>query len=80
MNEGGARGILAGKVKLGGEASVTAGPVGRDASAETDVTLKVRDFELFRFPRPLCGHLSRRLNHPTRQQSKEANLWKRARG
>ena len=40
MNEGGARGILAGKVKLGGEASVAVGPVGRDASAETDVTLR----------------------------------------
>ena len=40
MNEGGARGILAGKVKLGGEASVAAGPVGRDTSAETDVTLR----------------------------------------
>jgi SH3 domain-containing YSC84-like protein 1 len=40
MNEGGARGILAGKVKLGGDASIAAGPVGRDASAETDVTLR----------------------------------------
>src|ERR1700756_4941763 len=40
MNEGGSRGILAGKVKLGGDASVAAGPVGRDASAETDVTLR----------------------------------------
>jgi len=40
MNEGGARGILAGKVKLGGDASVAAGPVGREASAETDVTLR----------------------------------------
>jgi len=40
MNEGGARGILAGKVKLGGEASIAAGPVGRDVSAETDVTLR----------------------------------------
>ena len=40
MNESGARGILAGKVKLGGDASVSAGPVGRDASAETDVTLR----------------------------------------
>jgi SH3 domain-containing YSC84-like protein 1 len=38
MNEDGARGILAGKVKLGGDASAAAGPVGRDASAETDVT------------------------------------------
>jgi lipid-binding SYLF domain-containing protein len=40
MNEGGARGILSGKVKLGGDASVAAGPVGRNASAETDVTLR----------------------------------------
>jgi len=40
MNERGARGILAGKVKLGGDASISAGPVGRDASAETDVTLR----------------------------------------
>src|ERR1700674_62733 len=35
MNESGARGILASKVKLGGDASVAAGPVGRDASADT---------------------------------------------
>ena len=40
MNEAGARGILAGKVKLGGDASIAAGPVGREASAETDVTLR----------------------------------------
>jgi lipid-binding SYLF domain-containing protein len=40
MNESGARGILASKVKLGGEASVAAGPVGRDSSAETDATLR----------------------------------------
>jgi lipid-binding SYLF domain-containing protein len=40
MNESGARGILAGKVKLGGDASVAAGPVGRNTSAETDVTLR----------------------------------------
>src|ERR1700730_5557996 len=40
MNERGASGILASKVKLGGEASVAAGPVGRDASAESDATLR----------------------------------------
>src|ERR1700747_1013236 len=33
MNESGARGILASKVKLGADASVAAGPVGRDSSA-----------------------------------------------
>jgi SH3 domain-containing YSC84-like protein 1 len=40
MNDRGASGILASKVKLGGDASVAAGPVGRDASADTDVTLR----------------------------------------
>src|ERR1035437_2620425 len=40
MNERGARGILASKVKLGGDASAAAGPVGRDSSAETDATLR----------------------------------------
>jgi lipid-binding SYLF domain-containing protein len=40
MNERGARGILASKVKLGADASVAAGPVGRDSSAETDASLR----------------------------------------
>jgi lipid-binding SYLF domain-containing protein len=40
MNESGANGILRSKVKLGGDASVAAGPVGRNASAETDATLR----------------------------------------
>jgi SH3 domain-containing YSC84-like protein 1 len=40
MNDRGANAILSSKVKLGGEASAAAGPVGRDASAETDVTMR----------------------------------------
>jgi SH3 domain-containing YSC84-like protein 1 len=40
MNDRGANGILSSKVKLGGDASVAAGPVGRSASAESDVTLR----------------------------------------
>src|SRR6516162_988704 len=40
MNDRGASGILSSKVKLGGDASVAAGPVGREASAETDVTMR----------------------------------------
>jgi lipid-binding SYLF domain-containing protein len=35
-----ANGILTSKVKLGGDASAAAGPVGRSASAETDATLR----------------------------------------
>src|ERR1700685_2637254 len=40
MNDRGANGILSSKVKLGGDASVAAGPVGRDASAETDISMR----------------------------------------
>jgi lipid-binding SYLF domain-containing protein len=40
MNERGASSILNSKVKLGGDASVAAGPVGRDASADTDAFMR----------------------------------------
>src|SRR5271163_1013107 len=40
MNERAASGILVSKVKLGGDASAAAGPVGRSASAETDATIR----------------------------------------
>lgn len=40
MNESGAKSVLSSKVKLGADASVAAGPVGRAASAETDIVLK----------------------------------------
>jgi lipid-binding SYLF domain-containing protein len=40
MNSGSASSILTSKVKLGADASAAAGPVGRTASAETDVTMR----------------------------------------
>ena len=40
MNEKGAESVMSSKVKLGADASVAAGPVGRTASAETDVVMK----------------------------------------
>src|SRR5271154_6849909 len=40
MNERGASSILSSKVKLGADASIAAGPVGRDASADTDAYLR----------------------------------------
>src|SRR5882672_3416990 len=40
MNESGTNSVMSSKVKLGADASATAGPVGRNASAETDVVLK----------------------------------------
>src|SRR5271168_718392 len=40
MNNAGAHSILESKVKLGGDASVAAGPVGRDAAANTDAYMR----------------------------------------
>jgi lipid-binding SYLF domain-containing protein len=40
MNDRGANSILDSQVKLGGDASVAAGPVGRDASADTDAYMR----------------------------------------
>ena len=40
MSPRSANSILTSKVKLGGDASAAAGPVGRTASAETDVTMR----------------------------------------
>ncbi len=40
MNHRGASSILESKVKLGGDASVAAGPVGRDAAANTDAYMR----------------------------------------
>ena len=39
MNEKGAKSVMSSKVKLGGEASIAAGPVGRTSSAETDAAM-----------------------------------------
>src|SRR5260370_40681010 len=40
MTPRGARALLSSKVKLGADASAAAGPKGRNASAETDVTMR----------------------------------------
>ncbi len=40
MNDRGASSILSSKVKLGGDASIAAGPLGRDASADTDAYMR----------------------------------------
>jgi SH3 domain-containing YSC84-like protein 1 len=70
MNDSGARGILAGKVKLGGDASIAAGPVGRNASAETDITLRSEILSYSR-SRGVFGGLS--LEGSTIRPDNEAN-------
>ena len=48
MNPRAASSILTSKVKLGADASVAAGPVGRNVSAETDVTMHAEVFSYSR--------------------------------
>jgi lipid-binding SYLF domain-containing protein len=40
MNDDGARSVMKGRAKLGADASVAAGPVGRDAEASTSATMQ----------------------------------------
>jgi SH3 domain-containing YSC84-like protein 1 len=40
MNERGARAILSGKFKIGGDAAASAGPVGRDSQANLDIYMR----------------------------------------
>lgn len=40
MNDKGLQDLMSSNVKLGGEASVAAGPIGRQAEASTDITMK----------------------------------------
>lgn len=42
MNDGGARAVMKGKAKLGADASVAAGPVGRDAEASTNASMNAQ--------------------------------------
>ena len=39
MNDGGMKHLLSDKFTLGGDASVAAGPIGRDATAQTDAEM-----------------------------------------
>jgi lipid-binding SYLF domain-containing protein len=40
MNEGGMKNLLSDKFTIGGEATAAAGPIGRDASAQTDAMMR----------------------------------------
>jgi len=42
MNDAGANSVMSSKVKLGADAAIAAGPVGRDAAAATDVVMKAQ--------------------------------------
>ena len=71
MNSRSASGILTSKVKLGGDASAAAGPVGRTASAESDATMRAEILSYSRARGPLLASRSQvqhcaRTTMPTR--------------
>ena len=57
MNDGGRKHLLSDKFTIGGEATAAAGPVGRDAGAQTDAMMNA---EICRIPvRAGCSQASR---------------------
>ena len=71
MNDSGANGILSSKVKLGGDASVAAGPVGRSASAETDASMRA---EILSYSRSRGAFAGVSLEGSTIRPDNDANL------
>jgi lipid-binding SYLF domain-containing protein len=70
MNQKGVASILSSKIKLGGDASAAAGPVGRDASANTDLWMRAEILSYSR-SRGLFAGIS--LEGSTLRQDKKAN-------
>jgi lipid-binding SYLF domain-containing protein len=70
MNQKGVASILSSKIKLGGDASAAAGPVGRDASASTDLWMRAEILSYSR-SRGLFAGIS--LEGSTLRQDKKAN-------
>jgi len=70
MNQKGVASILSSRIKLGGDASAAAGPVGRDASANTDLWMRAEILSYSR-SRGLFAGIS--LEGSTLRQDKKAN-------
>ncbi|HTB94833.1 MAG TPA: lipid-binding SYLF domain-containing protein [Candidatus Sulfotelmatobacter sp.] len=70
MNQKGVASILSSKIKLGGDASAAGGPVGRDASASTDLWMRAEILSYSR-SRGLFAGIS--LEGSTLRQDKKAN-------
>jgi lipid-binding SYLF domain-containing protein len=70
MNDGGMKHLLNDKFTLGGDASVAAGPVGRDAAAQTDAMLHAEMLSYSR-SRGIFGGLT--LEGATLHQDKDSN-------
>lgn len=59
--------LLQSKFKLGADASAAAGPVGRDAQAMTDLSLRAQVLTYLPLARPVPGRVAERRGHQTRR-------------
>ena len=76
MNSRSASSILSSKVKLGGDTSAAAGPVGRTASAETDVAMQAEILTYSRARGLFGGVSASRLYTSARHRCKQTSLGK----
>ena len=60
MNDGGMKHLFSDKFTIGGEATAAAGPIGRDASAQTDAMLNAEMLSYSRSRGLVCRHLAGR--------------------
>jgi len=70
MNNRGAKSLLHSKVKLGADAAVSAGPKGRDAQADTDITMRA---EMLSYSRSRGVFVGVSLEGSTLRPDREAN-------
>jgi lipid-binding SYLF domain-containing protein len=75
MNDSGARSVMSSKVKLGGDASIAAGPVGRDAAAATDIVMKAEILSYSRAQGLVCGRVAGGFDAALRRRGQQSPVW-----
>jgi len=76
MNESGANSVMSSKVKLGADAAVAAGPVGRDAAAATDIVLKAEILSYSRSKGLFAGVVAGGFDAALRRRSQQSPVRK----
>ena len=78
MNESGANSVMSSKVKLGGDASVAAGPVGRDAArGNRRCLLESGDSVVLQSTGTVCRSVAGGFDAAIRRRSQQGPIWKR---
>jgi SH3 domain-containing YSC84-like protein 1 len=78
MNDAGANSVMSSKVKLGADAAIAAGPVGRDAAAATDVVLEGGNSVVFQIQRNIRRRVARGLDLALRRRCQQGAVRRRS--